>query len=126
MLFATGCGALTVDTPLLAALQHGFTVFAMSCDWGGVGGRGGGRVGVKRWRLPVELTDTIYFRVVDADSSNCDFTIRFIIRVHGLPPGSLNPSSVIVLVSLTCLRIVKRPSVVIVSAGHRDFGFSKT
>lgn len=119
MLFATGCGALTVDTPLLAALQHGFVVFAMSYDWGG-------GMGMKRWRLPVELTDTIYFRVVDADSSNCDFTIRFIIRVHGLPPGSLNPSSVIVLVSLTCLRIVKRLSVVIVSAGHRDFGLSKT
>lgn len=100
MLFATGCGALTVDTPLLAALQHGFTVFAMSYDWGGVGGgEVGGGLGVRRWRLPVELTDTIYFRVVDADSSNCDFTIRFIIRVHGLPPGSLNPSSVIVLVS---------------------------
>ena len=40
----------------------------------------------------------IAFRIVDADSSNCDFTIRFLIRVHGLPPGSFNPSSVIVLV----------------------------
>lgn len=40
----------------------------------------------------------IDFRIVDADSSNCDFTIRFLIRVHGLPPGSFNPSSVIVLV----------------------------
>lgn len=40
----------------------------------------------------------IVFRIVDADSSNCDFTIRFLIRVHGLPPGSFNPSSVIVLV----------------------------
>lgn len=39
------------------------------------------------------------FREVDADSSNCNFTIRFLIRIHGLPPGSLNPSSVIVLVS---------------------------
>ena len=38
-------------------------------------------------------------REVDADSSNCNFTIRFLIRIHGLPPGSLNPSSVIVLVS---------------------------
>ncbi|KAK2573969.1 Transmembrane protein 120B [Acropora cervicornis] len=36
-------------------------------------------------------------REVDADSSNCNFTIRFLIRIHGLPPGSLNPSSVIVL-----------------------------
>lgn len=45
MLFATGCGALTVDTPLLAALQHGFTVFAMSYDWGGVGGGWGWRWG---------------------------------------------------------------------------------
>ncbi|PFX25178.1 Cation channel sperm-associated protein subunit gamma [Stylophora pistillata] len=36
-------------------------------------------------------------RIVDADSSNCDYTIRFLIRVHGLPPGSFNPSSVIVL-----------------------------
>ena len=40
----------------------------------------------------------IDFRIVDADSSNCDFTIRFLIRVHGLLPGSFNPSSVIVLV----------------------------
>ena len=40
----------------------------------------------------------IDFRIVDSDSSNCDFTIRFLIRVHGLPPGSFNPSSVIVLV----------------------------
>ena len=39
------------------------------------------------------------FREVDADSSNCNFTIRFLIRIHGLPPGSINPSSVIVLVS---------------------------
>lgn len=45
MLFATGCGALTVDTPLLAALQHGFTVFAMSYDWGGVGGERWGEGG---------------------------------------------------------------------------------
>ncbi|XP_022791305.1 cation channel sperm-associated protein subunit gamma 1-like [Stylophora pistillata] len=42
-------------------------------------------------------------RIVDADSSNCDYTIRFLIRVHGLPPGSFNPSSVIVL---SCLAIL--------------------
>lgn len=42
-------------------------------------------------------------RMVDADSSNCDFTIRFLIRVHGLPPGSFNPSSVIVL---SCIGIL--------------------
>ena len=40
----------------------------------------------------------IDFRIVDIDSSNCDFTMRFLIRIHGLPPGSFNPSSVIVLV----------------------------
>ncbi|KAJ7371019.1 hypothetical protein OS493_028176 [Desmophyllum pertusum] len=42
-------------------------------------------------------------RIVDADTSNCDFTIRFLIRVHGLPPGSFNPSSVIVL---SCIGIL--------------------
>ncbi|CAH3111707.1 unnamed protein product [Porites lobata] len=42
-------------------------------------------------------------RLVDADSSNCDFTVRFVIRVHGLPPGSFNPSSVIVL---SCIGIL--------------------
>lgn len=41
---------------------------------------------------------SLYFRIVDVDSSNCDFTMRFLIRIHGLPPGSFNPTSVIVLV----------------------------
>ncbi|XP_027052574.1 cation channel sperm-associated protein subunit gamma 2-like [Pocillopora damicornis] len=45
-------------------------------------------------------------RIVDADSSNCDYTIRFLIRVHGLPPGSLNPSSLIVLSCIAILAVL--------------------
>ncbi|XP_068749134.1 LOW QUALITY PROTEIN: cation channel sperm-associated auxiliary subunit gamma-like [Montipora capricornis] len=44
--------------------------------------------------------------VVGADTSNCHFTIRFLIRVHGLPPGSLNPSSVIVLACIGILSTI--------------------
>ncbi|KAL9954501.1 hypothetical protein ACROYT_G042049 [Oculina patagonica] len=53
--------------------------------------------------VPVFDSKTNGIRIVDADSSNCDYTIRFLIRVHGLPPGSFNPSSVIVL---SCIGIL--------------------
>ncbi|XP_048586067.1 cation channel sperm-associated auxiliary subunit gamma isoform X2 [Nematostella vectensis] len=35
-------------------------------------------------------------RGIELDSTNCDYTLRFVIRIHGLPPGSINPSCIIV------------------------------
>ncbi|KAK3743026.1 hypothetical protein QZH41_009277, partial [Actinostola sp. cb2023] len=46
---------------------------------------------------------TIEFSNRGVGDTNCDYTLRFTIRVHGLPPGSLHPSSIIVL---SCLGII--------------------
>ena len=42
----------------------------------------------------------IVFSCRKVDSSNCDFTFRFTIKIVGIQPGSINPSLIIVLVSI--------------------------
>ena len=55
-------------------------------------------------------------RHANDESLNCDLTAQFIIRIHGLPLGSLYPATVIVAVSvLLLLRILYLTTVIVVT-----------
>eukprot|EP00112_Aurelia_sp_Birch-Aquarium-sp1_P008833 Seg1984.2_Seg1984.3 transcript_id=Seg1984.2_Seg1984.3/GoldUCD/mRNA.D3Y31 product="Cation channel sperm-associated protein subunit gamma 2" protein_id=Seg1984.2_Seg1984.3/GoldUCD/D3Y31 len=52
---------------------------------------------------PVFPHPPVYYFIIEfsnrkVDSSNCDFTFRFTIKIVGIQPGSINPSLIIVLV----------------------------
>ncbi|XP_065059516.1 cation channel sperm-associated protein subunit gamma 1-like isoform X2 [Rhopilema esculentum] len=54
---------------------------------------------------PVFPHPPVFYFIVEfsnrnVDNSNCDFTFHFAIKIEGLAPGSINPSLIIVLISI--------------------------